>query len=170
MESGSRRGSRLSTLLEDCPRPDLASFQHFSLASDFCRNANAVATLPSLHVPFLPYDPLFNDFIHPFSKNRFERTFGFEHLSVVISHQFLTRVVFFIFSIFIFYKSLYYRRSDEVWLDLDGIPTEMAGKGKKEDTESGSEPRVSRTQLVTPRFRLHRLLSLEDRTPHSGDT
>lgn len=97
MESGSRRGSRLSTLLEDCPRPDLASFQHFSLASDFCRNANAVTTLPSLH------DPLFNDFIHPFSKNRFERTFGFGHLSVVISHQFLTRVVFFIFSIFIFY-------------------------------------------------------------------
>lgn len=60
---------------------------------------------------------------------------------MVISHQFLTRVVFFIFSIFIFYKSLYYRRSDEVWLDLDGIPTEMAGEGKKEDTgESGSEP------------------------------
>lgn len=29
----------------------------------------------------------------------------------------------------------------EVWLDLDGIPTEMAGEGKKEDTgESGSEP------------------------------
>lgn len=64
---------------------------------------------------------------------------------MVISHQFLTRVVFFIFSIFIFiyifFKSLYYRRSDKVWLDLDGIPTEMAGEGKKEDTgESGSEP------------------------------
>lgn len=29
----------------------------------------------------------------------------------------------------------------EVWLDLDGIPIEMAGEGKKEDTgESGSEP------------------------------
>lgn len=59
---------------------------------------------------------------------------------MVIFHQFLTRVVFFIFSIFIF---IYFLKAFiiEVWLDLDGIPTEMAGEGKKEDTgESGSEP------------------------------
>lgn len=60
---------------------------------------------------------------------------------MVISHQFLTRVkTFFIFSIFMY---IYFLKAFiiEVWLDLDGIPTEMAGEGKKEDTgESGSEP------------------------------
>lgn len=63
---------------------------------------------------------------------------------MVISHQFLTRVVFFIFSIFIFY--IYFLKAFIIggatkfgWIWM--VFRRDGGEGKKEDTgESGSEP------------------------------
>lgn len=127
----SRRGSNLSTLLGDCP-------------NILARTSPPLPTLFPSPRRFLPQcqrhpSSLSSTILSShFRKNHFKRTFGFGHrvyswlslisfceiartsplsYSRIVLNRFLHLLDF-----YIYFKSLYYRRRDEIWLDLDNIP------------------------------------------------
>lgn len=183
MKSGSRRvEARTYPLSSEIARTSLPAtgprllFRHFSpRLDDFCRNANA--TLPPSPQRFYP--PIFE-------KNHFKRTFGFGHrvysrLSLIsfceiarTSPLSYSRIVLSRFlhllDFYIYFKSLYYRRRDEVWLDLDNIPGRQRWRGKEGREKRRTLVNLGRNRqcqgrnvLVTPRFR--HLLSLAKIVP-----
>lgn len=141
MESGSRR----------------VEVRGYPLSSEISRTslpATGPRLLPTLfpRLRFLPqcqrsrhpslHDPLFNDLIHPFSKRFPTNLWISTSIRGYLSSVFVKcrRESFSPFSFFFFYfKSLYHRRRDEAWLDLDGIPGRQRwrmGKGRKKGGHS----------------------------------
>lgn len=174
MKSGSRRvEARTYPLSSEIARTSLLGprllFRHFSpRLDDFCRNANA--TLPPSPQRFYP--PIFEKTI---LNERLDLDIAsirgyLSSVFVKLRGHLLRRESFSPSSrfLYIFQKLLLSKKGRSlVGFGWYSGTTEMAregGEGKKEDTrESGSEPSVSRAQLVTPRFR--HLLSLAKIVP-----
>lgn len=141
MESGSRRVEvRGYPLSSEIGRTSLPATGPRLLPTLFPRLRFLPQCQRSRH-PFL-HDPLFNDLIHPFSKRFPTNLWISTSIRGYLSSVFVKcrRESFSPFSFFFFYfKSLYHRRRDEAWLDLDGIPGRQRwrmGKGRKKGGHS----------------------------------